>query len=73
MEHWYELMLNHNNTHRELLRNAERARLANALRSNQRPAANPANAGLLGLITVGILIGVLRMAWRRPSGSRRQS
>jgi len=69
MESWYGLLWQHKNRHGELLKKAERDRLVNELLEQQR-SANPSMVSLLGLATVAVLIGVLRVAWGTPGSSR---
>ena len=70
MESWYGLLWQHNNRHRELLKRAERDRLVNELLERQRSNENPSMVSLLGLATVAVLVGLLRIAWGLPGTSR---
>lgn len=70
MESWYGLLWQHKNRHGELLKRAERDRLVNELLERQRSNSNPSMVSLLGLATLAVLAGVLRIAWGTPGGSR---
>jgi hypothetical protein len=69
MESWYGLLWQHKNRHSELLKRAERDRLLNKLLERQR-SGNPSMVSLLGLATLAVLAGVLRIAWGTPESSR---
>jgi hypothetical protein len=45
MESWYGMLWKHKNRHHELLKQAERQRLANQLLNQERSPANPPDAG----------------------------
>ena len=72
MESWYGLVWNHQNKHRELLQHAERERLANEIRSH-RPRVSAWNDSLLGVATLAVVLGILRMAWGMSSGAGREA
>ncbi len=56
MESWYGLWWNHNNKHRELLRDAERDRLANAFPAHRSSTVHTWAWRLIGVVAAVILV-----------------